>query len=204
MKKKQLRPRKKRTFKKAWFFTGIILCLLFVITYFQLYENFSVFDSSSVTWKDSQIVNEATINPPANFEKGDEYNIVIDKSEYELQLFQNGILARKYPIAVGKNSGDKLRAGDMRTPIGTFRIDEIIDSKSWVHDFEDGKGEIDGAYGPWFISLKTKWDGIGIHGTHDLSSIGTKASEGCIRMRNDDLEEVKKMIAIGHIVEIRE
>ncbi|MCR5176958.1 MAG: L,D-transpeptidase, partial [Anaerovibrio sp.] len=65
----------------------------------------------------------------------------------------------------------------------------------WTHDFGDGKGEIPGAYGKWFISLNTGWDGIGIHGTHDPASVGTNASEGCIRLRNHDLEELKEFIS---------
>ena len=79
------------------------------------------------------------------------------------------------------------------TPVGTFTVDEIDDASSWPHDFGDGRGEIAGAYGPWFISLDTEalsggaWDGIGIHGTHDPQSIGTDASEGCIRLHNEDL-----------------
>ena len=62
--------------------------------------------------------------------------------------------------------------------------DEVIDASYWTHDFGDGKGEIEGAYGPYFISLDTSnlsggaWDGIGIHGTHNPASIGTCASEG--------------------------
>lgn len=87
----------------------------------------------------------------------------------------------------------------MKTPDGTFVIDEIIDASSWTHDFKDGKGEIAGAYGPWFLSLDTynlsqgAWGGIGIHGTHDPASIGTLASEGCIRLRNQDIEALKNL-----------
>ncbi|MDD6850571.1 MAG: L,D-transpeptidase [Veillonellaceae bacterium] len=44
------------------------------------------------------------------------------------------------------------------------------------------------------MSLNTGWDGIGIHGTHDPNSIGTNASEGCIRMYNQDVAELKEII----------
>ena len=50
---------------------------------------------------------------------------------------------------------------------------------------------IKGAYGPWFIRLKTPWKGIGIHGTHDPDSIGKDITEGCIRLKNSDLLDLK-------------
>ena len=94
-------------------------------------------------------------------------------------------------MAVGKNTGNKTKEGDLKTPECKYFVDEIINAFDWKHDFKDGKGEIDGAYGPYFISLKTEWDGIGIHGTHDPSSIGTNVSEGCVRMHNSQLLELK-------------
>ena len=55
----------------------------------------------------------------------------------------------------------------------------------------DGLGEIQGAYGPYFIRLRVpSAKGIGIHGTHDNNSLGKRASEGCIRMENAQLEKL--------------
>ena len=147
------------------------------------------------------------------------YLIHIHKQDYKLELFEKGKAdpVRIYGIAVAKNSGDKKRTGDNRTPtswgkavaipksykgaeVGVvsakvpFRVEEVCNASDWTHDFGDGKGVIEGAYGPWFISLDTGWDGIGIHGTHDPSSIGTMASEGCIRLKNSDVAELKKLI----------
>jgi lipoprotein-anchoring transpeptidase ErfK/SrfK len=59
------------------------------------------------------------------------------------------------------------------------------------------KGAVAGAYGSWFIRLKTGWNGIGIHGTHDPTSIGKNVTEGCIRLRNEDLEKVKALVKVG-------
>ena len=36
--------------------------------------------------------------------------------------------------------------------------------------------------------------GIGIHGTHLPETVGTRASEGCIRMNNDDLKQLVSLI----------
>ena len=124
--------------------------------------------------------------------------IYIDKAAYRLYLVDGRNVVDSWGIAVGKNAGNKRAVGDMRTPEGTFTVQQIQNAQSWTHDFKDGKGVIKNAYGPWFIRLKTgKWRGIGIHGTHAPESIGTKATEGCIRLRDEDLKKLKPRVKIG-------
>lgn len=130
--------------------------------------------------------------------KGD--YLLVEKSKHLLHHFRDGKLLKSYPVALGKNPEDKAKEGDNATPEGHFEVNFIKDSSAWTHDFGDGKGEVKGAYGPYFIALYTgskgsfsgkTWRGIGIHGTHDPTSIGTNASEGCIRLHNEDLVELK-------------
>lgn len=126
-------------------------------------------------------------------------HIVISKEAMTLTLYDsNNLVICEFPIAVGKNYGDKRRNGDMKTPEGEFVIENIHNSSSWTHDFGDGKGQIAGCYGRWFIRLKTPpHKGIGIHGTHLPESIGTRATEGCIRLENSNLDSLKPMVRIG-------
>ena len=140
------------------------------------------------------------------------FYIVINKSEYTLTLFRDTTVVKVYPCAVGKNKGDKLRRWDYCTPEGNFYVESIEKSSSWAHDFRgDGKGLIRGAYGPWFFRLHTgsettntglSWTGYAIHGTHDPSSIGKNASEGCIRLKNEDILDIKQFIQVGIPVRI--
>lgn len=124
--------------------------------------------------------------------------IFIDKANFRLYLAEGTNVVDSWGIAVGKVPGNKTKSGDMRTPEGAnFTVLQIQNSSSWTHDFKDGKGVIENAYGPWFIRLKCGWQGIGIHGTHDPASIGTLATEGCVRMNNDDLEKLKSQVGIG-------
>lgn len=124
--------------------------------------------------------------------------LAVSKEHFTLFVMNDKEIVESFDVAVGKNVGQKRRGGDDRTPEGMFEITQLQDSSNWTHDFRDGKGVINGAYGPWFIRLKTGWNGIGIHGTHDTASIGTNASEGCIRLRNDELQRLKKRyIKIG-------
>ena len=105
-----------------------------------------------------------------------------------------------YPVCVGKNRGQKQKKGDMKTPECTvdnpFTITEIVDASKWTHDFGDGRGSIL-SYGHWFMRLKTPGhSGIGIHGsTNNESSVPGRGSEGCIRLRDDDLIQLKENYA---------
>ena len=141
---------------------------------------------------------------------GTKYNVLVDKSDHKLYIRKGTQVVRAWDCAVGRGGlGQKQRSGDNMTPVGTFAVDEIDDASGWTHDFGDGKGEIQGAYGPWFLSLDTEalsggaWNGIGIHGTHDPHSLGTDASEGCIRLDNDKLRVLKEITYIGMPVTIQ-
>ncbi|RLG11036.1 hypothetical protein DRN73_06395 [Candidatus Pacearchaeota archaeon] len=141
------------------------------------------------------------------FKKRKWYYVVVKKNERKMYVY-SGIthrIVKIYSVAVGKNPGDKKKVGDWRTPEGRFWIVSKEDSRNWWHDF--GYGPVKGAYGPYFLRIYTgkevtksrkTWKGIGIHGTHDPSSIGTFSTEGCIRMKNEDLLDfIKNYFSIG-------
>ena len=130
--------------------------------------------------------------------------IIISKQDFTLSLYDSDDrLVCRFPVAVGKNYGNKQRSGDMKTPEGDFSIQQIQPASDWGHDFGDGKGWILNCYGNWFIRLKTPpHRGIGIHGTHAPESIGTRATEGCIRLRNADLDSLKPLVKVGMPVAI--
>ena len=130
--------------------------------------------------------------------------IVIAKPEYRLYVCEavegDTVCRAYYPVCVGKNKGQKQKKGDMRTPESSFEkpftITQITDASKWTHDFGDGRGEIL-SYGNWFMRLATPgFSGIGIHGsTNNESSVPGRGSEGCIRLRNNDLDQLKEKYA---------
>ncbi len=97
----------------------------------------------------------------------------------ELSVYRNGILIKEYPIAVGKI--------ETPTPVGVFTI---INKQ-----LDPG-----GPYGTRWLGLSKK--GYGIHGTNAPDSIGTMASNGCIRMFNSDIEELFDATNTGTTVRI--
>jgi len=130
--------------------------------------------------------------------------ILISKPEYRLYVCEvvDGDTVKRvhYPVCVGLAKGQKQKKGDMKTPECTpenpFTITEIVDASHWTHDFGDGRGSIL-SYGHWFMRLKTPGhSGIGIHGsTNNESSVPGRGSEGCIRLRDDDLIQLKENYA---------
>lgn len=124
--------------------------------------------------------------------------IFISKVDMTLTLVNaQGQTVVTYPIACGQNIGQKQVKGDHKTPEGYFLLQNIHEASSWGHDFHDGKGFIKHAYGPWFLRLQTGFQGIGIHGTHAPESIGTRATEGCIRLDNQHIAALEPQVALG-------
>ena len=121
--------------------------------------------------------------------------IVISKKSLQLSVYAdlNGdtTLIARYPVCMSRNKGQKEKSGDMKTPESEpgkpFSIKQIQDASTWVHDFGDGRGSIL-SYGNWFMRLDTPFSGVGIHGsTNNEDKMPGRDSEGCIRLRDNDL-----------------
>ena len=143
------------------------------------------------------------------------YYIVIDKSRYELSVFDSKGWLVTYPVVFGNSDlNDKLYAGDRRTPEGTFTIiDKKIHSKwdrfmSLDYPTQESYEKFNERKNEGLIPATAKIGGsIGIHGTwpqDDYKVDGFRNwTEGCISMRNKDVEELYSMIPVGTKVLIR-
>ncbi len=127
--------------------------------------------------------------------------IHVDKSDRTLDLMINDKLFKRYPAGLGRYG---------KTPLGTFRTVVHQTNPDWsppsggIIPFGDPRNVL----GTRWISIrdKTRPDtkGFGIHGTADRDSIGGETSNGCIRMLNEDVEEVFMLIPRGTEVIISE
>ncbi len=124
--------------------------------------------------------------------------IVAWKSEFRLALFLDGYFLKEYPIGIGK---------DDRTPTGQFVVDDMLVEPRW---YPPGGGAIE--YGEEGHLLGERWigladepgaAGLGLHGTSD-GGIGTKCSNGCIRLYNEDVVELYDFVQVGTPVEVRD
>ncbi len=142
-------------------------------------------------------------------------SIVIDKSDYELSVYDSKGWFATYPVVFGNNSlDDKKMEGDKKTPEGSFRIISkrvhekwyrflAIDyptKESWERfNARKKRGEI-----PASASIG---GAIGIHGTWpDEDFIIDKYKNwtmGCISMKKDHVLEIYGYTPIGTKVVIR-
>jgi lipoprotein-anchoring transpeptidase ErfK/SrfK len=118
--------------------------------------------------------------------------IVVSLPDRKIALFEEGLLVKVYPIAVGKHSTP--------SPNGSFHIASRVVKPTW---YQPGKVVPAGPANP----LGTRWMGLGykgygIHGTNRPRSIGKAASHGCIRMRNEDVEDLFERVEVGDPVEL--
>ena len=120
--------------------------------------------------------------------------IAVSRSERRLRLFEHLKLVKTYVIAVG-------RIG-LETPAGLYRTDDKQVDPSWHVPHSAWAGALAGRVIPPGPDdpLKARWmgfyDGAGIHGTDDLSSLGTAASHGCIRMSIPDVIELYGIVPL--------
>lgn len=124
--------------------------------------------------------------------------LVVSKSAMRLSVVDScGHVVAAWPIACGANYGNKQREGDKKTPEGVFTVQEVLaipQPEAWKASPSDEKGSI---YGPYFIRLLTPpHTGIGIHGTNQPESVGSRATLGCVRLRNRDLEALMPYIRL--------
>jgi lipoprotein-anchoring transpeptidase ErfK/SrfK len=122
------------------------------------------------------------------------FSIQIDKSKNVLVLYSNGEAVKKYSVATGKKNS---------TPVGEFKITDKLVNPTWFKT-----GAILPPESPE-NALGTRWMGFdkpayGIHGTIEPKSIGTQASEGCVRMLNKEVEELYSLVPVGTKVTIQD
>lgn len=114
--------------------------------------------------------------------------LLVSRETFTLRLFKRLKLVKTYRIAVG-------RAG-LETPAGEYTIDDKQVNPSWHVPLSSWAGDLAGRVIPPGPDDPIKarwlgfWDGAGIHGTDEISSIGTAASHGCIRMTIPDVEDL--------------
>jgi hypothetical protein len=127
-------------------------------------------------------------------ERSYRYFISISRGERRLRLFEHLRLVKTYVIAVG-------RVG-LETPAGLYRIGDKQVNPSWHVPQSAWAGSLAGKVIPPGPDdpLKARWmgfyDGAGIHGTDDLSSLGTAASHGCIRMSIPDVIQLYAIVPL--------
>lgn len=101
--------------------------------------------------------------------------IIINLPDNFLSVFQDNKLLKTYQVSSGTPSTP--------SPVGSWKVIT--------------KGPWDKGFGGYWIGLNVPWGQFGIHGTTHPESIGSNASQGCIRMRNNEVAELYKITPVG-------
>ena len=158
--------------------------------------------------------------------------LVIDRHNYTLGLYEDGILIKNYRVNFGRSAqAPKTRAGDRATPVGVYNICRI-DTVSKYHKFfqinypnlEDAtnalrKGwisqkEFNDIKFQYYYEGCTRFNrilggNIGIHGIGELNYVFKNLpfvfnwTNGSIAMSNENIDELYSVIKIGTEVDIK-
>jgi hypothetical protein len=121
--------------------------------------------------------------------------LTLDRSTFTLRLWKNLKLAKTYTVAVGMEG--------LETPEGLYQIEAMEENPVWNVPESDWAGSLAGQTIPPGPSnpIKARWmaiyEGAGIHGTEETSSLGSAASHGCVRMAIPDVEELYDEVELG-------
>lgn len=115
--------------------------------------------------------------------------LVVDRRGERATLYKSGVKIWSAPVGVGKSG--------TVTPAGNFYVRELLKG--------DGK-----VYGPWAFgtsdySTLSDWKKggvVGIHGTNEPQLIPGRPSHGCVRMRNNKIIQLRRLMPIGTPVTI--
>jgi lipoprotein-anchoring transpeptidase ErfK/SrfK len=128
--------------------------------------------------------------------------LTIDRDNFKLRLFKRLRFSRSYPIAVGMAGLD--------TPAGLYSIANKQIDPAWHVPNSAWAGSLAGQTIPGGAPnnpLKARWlgiaAGVGIHGTAEDWSIGSRASHGCIRMHVAEVVDLYRRVPVGTPVLIR-
>ncbi|MBI4845932.1 MAG: L,D-transpeptidase family protein [Candidatus Omnitrophica bacterium] len=115
------------------------------------------------------------------------FSIEVFKSQTKLLLKADGEIIKEYPVGVGENNS---------TPVGKFKvINRIVDPVWYKTGAVVPAGSAENILGTRWMGLSEP--GYGIHGTTDTQPIQQQLTQGCIRMRNEDVEELFVIVPVG-------
>ncbi len=127
--------------------------------------------------------------------------LLIDLNQARLYLLRNenhniSILSHYY-IGIGRQGPDKMVSGDLRTPVGVYKI---------VNELADNELQELYGIGAWPLNYPNLWDninkrtgnGIWIHGVpRETYSRTPYSSRGCVTLSNHIFTGLRKYIVVG-------
>jgi murein L,D-transpeptidase YafK len=163
----------------------------------------------------------------------DKISLLLSHSEHMLYVKKGDFILKSYKVALGSGgAGGKIQEGDSRTPLGQYLITEVRDSERFHLFMGLNYPNIKDAKRALTSKLITRRDyravldahifgrnppqnlilggAIGIHGigTETKKKINIHQNidwtEGCIALRNDEVDELSSYVSVGTEINIIE
>ncbi len=141
----------------------------------------------------NNIFPEQSLKLPA-----EKLSIKVWANSWLLCVFLGESMLSAYKVGLGR---------DNKTPLGLFVIESKLENPTW-NSRKLGKilehGDPENVLGTRWLGFKNspQFQGYGLHGTEEPASIGKNMSDGCIRLLNEDVEELFEIVSRGTTVEI--
>lgn len=134
--------------------------------------------------------------------------LVLDRHHRQLLVLEDGVLKRRFPAAVGTVGWE--------TPVGRHQVLEMVADPIWLHP-ASGRTVPPGPANPlgsrWIAFHRDchgrrGWDGerqleiagctvAGFHGTPHRWTVGRAVSHGCVRLFEEDVQELFNLVQVG-------
>ncbi|MEZ6066892.1 MAG: L,D-transpeptidase [Planctomycetaceae bacterium] len=120
------------------------------------------------------------------------FDAIVDLRDFRLTVHAHGYFVASFPVGIGQ---------DNSTPVGEFTVEDKLEDPTYygpngVIAHDDPTNPL----GEYWLSIGNSY---GIHGTINEDSIGRAESQGCIRLRNQDVADLYDLLIVGSKVVIR-
>ena len=176
---------------------------------------FILFVSFSPTGRNAKKTLPFSTDSTAFFFAASPFYIIVDKSDYELKVFDAEGWYATYPIVFGsKDLSDKMREGDKRTPTGDFTIIIKKIHKSWGPELlldypnQESFQRFQKRKAQGLIPANARiGDGIAIHATRPGEEWTVDNfynwTDGCVSVKYSEMKDLYSYIPSGTKVRIQ-
>jgi murein L,D-transpeptidase YafK len=136
--------------------------------------------------------------------KGGKKVILVDKLAHSCVVYQSGKAICSFEVELGMNwMGDKQRKGDKATPEGTYRVTQKKEGvrtkfyKALLLNYPNDEDRARFAALKRNGNLPARADIGGLIEIHGMGGKGIDWTDGCIALRNDDMETLFRITGVG-------
>ncbi len=122
-----------------------------------------------------------------------QFRIEVHLAEFRLDVYQGGEPVFSATVGVARDNAP--------TPGGRYYVTELLQPPEPDSPYGTFAYGLSG-YSDVFETFNGGAGQLGIHGTNDPSTIGQQVSSGCVRLRNEDIEQIVRYLPLGTPVEI--